>query len=106
MAEQRVVLEDEADIALLHGLVRGVLVAEEDRALGRPLQPGDQPQQRRLAGTGRPEQRDQLARADVQRDVVQRRKAVELLAHVGDANFHSQMPRWFSVRALAAISSP
>ena len=62
MAEQRIVLEHEADIALLHGLVRGVLVAEEDGALGRALQPGDQPQQRRLAGAGRPEQRDQLAR--------------------------------------------
>ena len=60
-----------------------------------------------------PEQRDQLARADVERNVVQRRKAVELLAHVDDANFHSgflwgagcgnfgnQWPR------LAAISSP
>ena len=32
MAEQRVVLEHEADIALLHRLVRGVLVAEEDGA--------------------------------------------------------------------------
>ena len=34
--EQRVVLEHEADIALLHGLLRGVLVAEEDgAAVGR-----------------------------------------------------------------------
>ena len=88
VAEQRVVLEDEADIALLHALLRRVVVAEEDGALGRPLQPGDQPQQRRLAGAGRPEQRDQLARADVERHIAQRRKPVEFLAHISDGNVH------------------
>src|SRR3954463_5918897 len=99
-------LEHEADIALLHGLLRSVLVAEIDGALGRPLQPGDQAQQRRLAGAGRTQQRDQLTRADIQRDVVERRKAVELLAHVGNANFHSKSSGKSQWPRLAAISSP
>ena len=103
MLEQRVVLEHEADIALLHGLVRGVLVAEEDGAAGRPLEPGDQPQQRRLAGTGGPQKRDQLARLDVERDLVQRRKALEFLAHVGDANVH---PKALGQCPRAASSAP
>src|SRR5690606_34023446 len=87
--EQRVVLEHEADIALLHGAVRGDLFAEVDGAAGRPLQPGDQAKQRRLARTGGAEERDQFTRPDVERDLVQRRKAIEFLAHAGDANFHA-----------------
>ena len=102
--EQRVVLEHEADIALLHGAVRGVLVAEKDGAAGRPLEPGDQAQQRRLAGAGGPEKRDQLARPDVERNLVQRRKAVEFLAHVGDANVHAECP--CQCPRVAAISAP
>ena len=87
--EQRVMLEHEADIALLHGLVGSVLVAEIDRAAGRPLQPGDQAKQRRLARAGRPEKRYELARPDVERDLAQGREAVEFLAHIDDANFHA-----------------
>jgi hypothetical protein len=41
VAEQGILLEDEADIALLHRAVRGVLVAEEYGPLRRVLQPGD-----------------------------------------------------------------
>ncbi len=50
--EKRVMLEDEADITLLHALPRGILLAEEDAALGRIFEAGDEAQKRRLAGAG------------------------------------------------------
>jgi hypothetical protein len=81
-------LENEADVALLHGLLRRILVAEEDRASGRAFEPGDQPQQRGLAGAGRAEERDQFTRPDVEGNVFERGKAAEFLANVLDADFH------------------
>jgi hypothetical protein len=44
--------------------------AQLDPPRGGPAQPGEQVDQRRLAGTGRTEQADQLAGADVDADVV------------------------------------
>ncbi len=88
MPEQGVMLEHEADIAILHGMMRGIFRAEEDLAVGWKIQPCDQPQERRLAGTGRTKQRDQFAGRDFQRHVVQRGEAVEFLADIVDANFH------------------
>ena len=102
VAEQRIGLEHEADIALLHRLGRGVLVAEEDAARGGGLEPGDEPQQRGLARARGPEQRDQLARADVERHVVERRVAREFLADVLDADIQRRAP---SVPAACAASS-
>jgi hypothetical protein len=92
--EECVVLEDEADVPLLHALLRGILVAEEDLSGGRPLEPGDQPEQRRLAGARWPEQRDQLARSDFERYVMQRRETREFLADV----FHSDLHAALNVR--------
>ena len=46
------------------------------------LEPGDQPQRRGLAGAGRPEQHEELAVGDGQRQVVDRLLAAEAL---GDA---------------------
>ncbi len=83
-------LENETDIALLNALLRCVLVAEEDRPLGRRFQPGNEAQKRGLARTGRPQQGDQLAGTNIQRDIMQRREASELLTHSGNTNFHSQ----------------
>ncbi|MOA09436.1 hypothetical protein D3C78_1292650 [compost metagenome] len=88
MAEQRIMLKDETDIALLHRAVRGVLVTEEDVAFGRLLQAGDETQQRRLAGTGGTEQSDQLAGTNIERHVVQCGKAIELLGDAGNFHFH------------------
>src|SRR5690606_19284223 len=90
VTEQRVMLEDEADIALLHGPARGVLVAEEHRAGGGEVEAGDEAQERRLARAGRPQQRDQLARADVERHVVKRGEAAEFLVHVDETKLHGR----------------
>src|SRR5690606_264415 len=47
-----------------------VLVVESDRPLGGALEARDHPQDRRLAAARRPQERDELAAADVEVDVV------------------------------------
>ena len=64
--EQRVVLEDGVDVAVVRRDVGDVLAAEQDRAGRRLLEAGDHAQHRRLAGAGRPEQREELAVVDRQ----------------------------------------
>ena len=61
--EQREALEDHPDVAGVGRPVGDVVVVEEDPALGRMLESGDHPEHRGLAAPGRPEERDQLARA-------------------------------------------
>jgi hypothetical protein len=86
--EERVVLEHEAHPALLHGGPRGVLLAEEHRAFGRRFEAGEDAKQRRLAGAGGAEQRQELAGADVEVDAVQRREARELLGDLANLDVH------------------
>ena len=64
-------LEDDAVVARQPGLA-GRLAVDQQRPRGRREQVADQPQQRALAAAGRPDQRDQLAPADLQADVVER----------------------------------
>ena len=59
--EQRVVLEDHADAALVRRHVVDALAVERDRAGGRILEAGEHHERRRLAGAGRPEEREELA---------------------------------------------
>ena len=63
--EQRVVLEHQPDPAALRLLepppVRHHVARDADRPLVRPLEPGHEPQRRRLAAAGGPDQRHQLA---------------------------------------------
>ena len=68
MPEERIVLEDQADMAVLHGQIGRVLAVEErcGRRSGE-LRPGDQPQQRRLAGARRSKQRDEVRQAAMSR---------------------------------------
>ena len=94
-------LEHEADIALLHRLLRGIGVAEEDRAVGRAFEPCDQPQQRCLAGPGRAEQGDELAGADIERHLLESRKPAEFLANVLNAYFHKTLYLFQCLRAAA-----
>jgi hypothetical protein len=61
VAEQRVVLEHEADLALAHMGAGGILAIEQHLARVGLFQPGDDAQQRRLAAARRAEQRDQFA---------------------------------------------
>ena len=80
--EQGEVLEDDADGTQLdrdeppRRPVEPHLVAERDAPVGRADEAGDRTQQRRLAGTGEPRDRDGLAVCDaelgVEREVAQR----------------------------------
>ena len=81
--EQRVVLEDEADPALADAALESAFSPPNSTvAVGRPLEPAMILSKRRLARTGRPEQRHQLARVDGQADVVERREVAEALRDV------------------------
>ncbi len=71
MREERIVLEDEADVALMRGQARQIALAKADRAAGRGQEAGHQPQGRRLAAAGRAEQRDELAGLHRKRQVLQ-----------------------------------
>src|SRR6266567_60878 len=59
--EQGVVLEDEPDVALLHGQIINALAANEHVTGGRHFQTGDHTQHRRLAAAAGSEQGHQLA---------------------------------------------
>ena len=85
-------LEHEADLALAHVAVGGVLSIEQDAALVGVFEAGDDPEQRGLAAAGRAQQRDQLARREVQRDAVERDEAAEGLADVLDFDAHGTSP--------------
>ncbi len=90
MAEQRIMLEDKTDITLLHALLRGIFIPEEDHAFGWRFQPRNQAQKRGLARTRWSKQGNQFAGLDGQRHIMQGRKASKLLTHAGNTNFHSQ----------------
>jgi hypothetical protein len=68
--EQRVILEDHADIASVRRDPAHVVAADRDRALVLKGKAGDHPERRRLAGTGRPEKREELALIHIQVDAV------------------------------------
>ena len=76
------VLEDDPVVAVEPRLVRGLAVDERPRRRGLD-QVADDAQQRRLAAARRADQRDELARADVEVDVLERDDpaALELLRH-------------------------
>ena len=77
--ERGVVLEDEADPALLRRDRGHVLVADDHRALVGDLEAGDDAQQRRLPGARGAEQRGERSVRDLQGHVVQRREVAEAL---------------------------
>ena len=86
--EGRVVLEDESDVALLRRERGGVLLGQQDLARVGRLQPGDDAQERGLAGSARAEERGQRAALDLERDVVDRDEVAEVLRDVADQDGH------------------
>src|SRR5262245_32178335 len=81
MREQGVVLEHEADAAVV-GLKPGhIPVPNKDASPCRFLKAGDHPQGRGLAATGGPEQRKQLSWPYLERDVV----------HGGNRTLHAML---------------
>ena len=101
--EQRIVLEGKAGLAFAGGQVRDILAVKQDlsRAGVGKFQTGDDAQQRRLAGAGRPEQRDEFAGINFQTHVVQRGIPAEFFCDMTDLDAHGATP--VSVACNAAI---
>ena len=77
--EQRIVLEDGADVAAVGRQVRDVDAAEPHVPAVGLLESGDHPQHGGLARPGRTEHREELAVGDVEVDAVDGRDASEQL---------------------------
>ena len=73
VGEQRVGLEDDAEVALGRRQARDVAPGLLDAAGGLRLEAGDDAQQRGLAAARRPEEADELALRDVEVDVASAR---------------------------------
>ena len=88
VAEQRVVLEHEADLALACADVRDVAAVQDDAAVVDRRQARDRAQQRALAAARRAEQHEQLAFLDLRRDVADGRGAAEFLRYLLESDGH------------------
>ncbi len=88
VVEQRVVLEDEADLALAHVRAGRVFAVEQHLPGVGHFEPGHDAQQRRLARTRRPEQRHQFARGNGEVQVVADDGLAERLLQVADFDAH------------------
>ena len=86
-------LEDEAHATRLRIGMGGVLAMEQHATTVGHFQPGDDAQQRRLARSGRPQQRHQRPRRDLQGDVVADHGLTEALVQVLDEDAHDQIPK-------------
>jgi len=82
--EEGVLLEDHVHRAAVGRGRRHVASLEDDPPDVGCLEARDHPQGRRLAAPARAEQREELALADLERDVVDRCDAAEFLAHAGE----------------------
>ena len=101
VAEQRVVLEDEAHLALAHMGLRGVLAIKQHAAAVSGLQPGNDAQQRGLAAARGVQRGDEFARGEVEADVAERGEAAEGLADVLDLDAHDALGGAPSTRRIA-----
>src|SRR3546814_6553020 len=81
-------LEDETDASFTDRLTGDVFVTEEDSPGVGKFEAGDAAQQRGLAGAGRPEQRDQLARCDVEINAAERSEATECILDAANLDVH------------------
>ena len=93
VAEQGVMLEHEADMALADAAGKRIHAVELHLAVVRPVEPGDNAQQRGLARSGRAEQRQELAGVDLQIDPVQRREVAEPFADIDRGDLHGDILR-------------
>ena len=84
MREERVALEHGVDVAPVRRDADGVDAADEDLALVRLLEAGHEPKRSGLAATGRPEQGEELALADLEVDRIDRRDRTEALRRVAE----------------------
>ena len=77
--EERVMLEDKADMARADGDIGHITAIQDDAPAVRRFQPGNQAQQGRLAAAGRAQERRHFARLNAQICGRERRKLAETL---------------------------
>ncbi len=106
MRKERVALKDRVHLSLVRRQVCDVLTVEQDRARGRAVEPGDQPQKRGLAAARRAEKGEELALPDRDGNGIERPDRLRALAEYLDsiAGFygiglgHSAVPPQMGVR--------
>ena len=86
--EQGVMLEDEPDVAFLHGEVVDAFAIDEDVAGGRNLQAGNQSQHGCFSAAAWAQKAEQLSFVDDERDPSHRRGRTELLCESTHFDFH------------------
>ena len=101
---ERVVLEDHRDVALLRARVVDDPAADRDRAVRDLLEARDHPQRRRLAAARRADEDEELAVADVEREVVDGLDAV--VVHLVDVRRRQPQPRSRSSRSSCRSRQP
>src|SRR5438093_7098737 len=101
--EERVVLEDEAHVALYDRRVGHVLVVVADGARVGDLEAGDDAEQRRLPRAGGAEERQQRAARHLEAHLVESDERPEGLRHALDRDAHAS-PRWVCSRVASARS--
>src|SRR5262245_6268829 len=106
--EEGRVLEHEPDSSPMRRNGGHVALVEEDPTGGGWLQPGDDPEDRRLARTARAEQRETLAGWNVERDPVDDRAALDRDADSFEAKPHRELRRTSdrSDRSATATTRP
>ena len=90
MRIQRVVLKHHRDVAARRLELVDAAIADPDLAAVERFEPGEQPQQRRLAAARRPEQHEALARFDDEVDVVDGGVRAEPFRHALEADSHGK----------------
>jgi hypothetical protein len=86
--EGGIVLKDEANVAPLGRQIRGDLIADDNLAAVRLFQPGDDPQQGRLAAAARSQQGRQRSVRHLHRDVIQGLEGSVVLTQIANDDTH------------------
>ena len=100
---QRVILEDEPDVALLRHGGRHILLAEPDFALGDVLKARKHVERGRFAAATRPEQARQLAILKRQVEAVDGHGIVKAFGQILQDNLHSLLPPSSEAESRAAV---
>src|SRR5512147_1157018 len=108
MREERVVLEHHPDVALVRRTIADRLLVDPDLAGIEIGETGDRPQQGRLAAARRADQPEELAVAEADRDLIQRRDpaiALDGADHVHGAHGQALIARRRNGRAWRRAAS-
>ncbi len=87
---QRIALEDERDVAVARRDARDVAAVDRDAPVGRPLEPGEHPERRRLSAPRGPDEHEELAAPDLEVEVAHGCDRPEELVDAGERDVHGR----------------